>query len=155
MPKIQVPISATPRQIEFDETVKRSKPGALYFTPGSVKIVTQSEMDSIKKHHAKYASSLIVLSDEEPVQPQSVLPVSEGKPKKAGKAKHQPSQSKIRAAKRLADAKGEKPAKRLQVKSDGDVNKIPPENSLQGAPNNEPPSSDNAKKDGAPNKSAK
>jgi hypothetical protein len=79
MPVIQVPTTVQPRQIEFDGVEERSKPGALYFTPGAVKTITDAEFDYLKRHHKRFSNLL------------TVLPVSDKKSrleiKKEGEAK--------------------------------------------------------------------
>jgi hypothetical protein len=65
MPLIQIPQSVRPCQIEFGEGVERSKPGALYFTPGSTKQITKGELEWIEKHHKQFAAALVVLPFDE------------------------------------------------------------------------------------------
>lgn len=62
---IQIPQSVRPCQIEFGEGVERSKPGALYFTPGSTKKITEGELEWIKKHHKQLAAALVILPFDE------------------------------------------------------------------------------------------
>jgi len=65
MPLIQVPKNVQPRQFEFGEGVERSKPGALYFSPGAVKKITKDELEAIRKEDKRYASLLVILMMED------------------------------------------------------------------------------------------
>lgn len=102
MPKILVPKTMPSRQIEFPDDVKRSKPGALYFSPGVMKDITKEEYEYLMKHHKKFAASLIVLSDKEKQPKEGVkkmAPIATG-------PKTVKSQAKLRAEARLL--KGQK-----------------------------------------------
>lgn len=65
MPIIRVPNNVSPKQIEFEEGIERSKPGALYFTPGSVKTITKDELEYLRKKHKHFASRLVIVSEKD------------------------------------------------------------------------------------------
>lgn len=111
MPKILVPKTMPSRQIEFPDDVKRSKPGALYFSPGVMKDITKEEYEYMLQHHKKFASSLVVLSDKDKIR-------KAGKKNEASNVATGPktvkSQAKLRAEARLQRANhkvSEKPSK--------------------------------------------
>lgn len=62
--KVQIPNNVHPRQIEFDKDTERSKPGALYFVPGTVKYLTSDEYRWIEKHDKKFFRLLRLLPNE-------------------------------------------------------------------------------------------
>ena len=89
---VQVPINVHPRQIDFGQDVERSKPGALYFVPGTTKTITDDEMEFLKKNHKRFASMLVVLQASKPKPVEKKSSVVE-----PTKAKDKMSQAKLRA----------------------------------------------------------
>ncbi len=62
MPLIQVPKNVRPCQVDdFGEEVERSRKGALYFMPGSTKVVTDGELKHLKDNHLALYSRLVVV----------------------------------------------------------------------------------------------
>jgi len=106
MPLVQVPNNVQPRQIEFGDDVERSKPGALYFVPGTMKKITQDELQWIQKRHKRFAALLTVIQKEDK---QSRLEKERAAKAPKETAKKRPkdnkSKAKQRAEKLLKDAK--------------------------------------------------
>ncbi len=124
MPVIQVPTTIQPRQIEFGEGVERSKSGALYFTPGAVKKITDDEYEWLKKHHKRFANLLVILPI---INKKSRLELKEEKnnPKivlRKPKPKEVVSQSKQKAKMILENAKNKKITTPIEKKIE---NKVP------------------------------
>jgi hypothetical protein len=101
MKRVIVPNNVHPRQIDdFGPDVERSKPGALYFAPGSVKIITDSEMKWLESHYKKFADRLTVLDADEKSIIREKRATEQPKVEKIT-PKNKPSQAKLRAAELL------------------------------------------------------
>jgi len=106
MPLVQVPKNIQPRQIEFGEDVDRSKPGALYFVPGTTKRITKGELEWIQKNHKRFSQLLSVIQMED--KPSRLVLERAAKAKKAP-AKKRPKDRMSKAkqrAKALVEGKG-------------------------------------------------
>lgn len=70
MPLVQVSQNTSPCQVDdFGEGCERSKPGALYFVPGSLKQLTVGEWEHIKAKHKGFAAKLLLVPfDEDKLQ---------------------------------------------------------------------------------------
>jgi hypothetical protein len=105
MPLIQVPKNVQPRQFEFREGVERSKPGALYFSPGAVKKITKDELEAIRKEDKRYASLLVILMMED-VEPRLSTKYAENKtlrPKDRVSVSKQKQQALLEKAKKKSE----------------------------------------------------
>lgn len=112
MPLVQVPNNVQPRQIEFGEDVERSKPGALYFVPGTMKKITKDELEWIQKHHKRFAALLtIVVKDDKQSRLEKERAAKAPKETAKKRPKDMKSKAKQRAEKLLKEAE-EKGAKK-------------------------------------------
>lgn len=99
MPLVQVPKNIQPRQIEFGDDVERSKPGALYFVPGTNKRITEEELKWIKENHKRFFGLLVIVQAKDKPSRLALERAAKSKKETAKKRpKDKPSKSKQRAA---------------------------------------------------------